>query len=140
MRECILFRRPRSGCRSDRFVLDVLGSIVHPSEVLLLLLVPTSHAQTQIKCAKNIVRYRLSVSCEPDGEGSIINVWVDRLRAFLWLTFWIACSVLAGREMSEPAGVFLIIGVSTAAWLGIVFLLGDYLIKKKIVDILDNRL
>src|SRR6266568_4102105 len=35
----------------------MVGSISLASEVLLLLLVPTSTTQTQIKCAKEIVRY-----------------------------------------------------------------------------------
>ena len=36
---------------------SIPGSIVLASEVPLLLLVPASQAPTQIKCAKNIVRY-----------------------------------------------------------------------------------
>ena len=35
----------------------MVGSLVLASEVLLLLLVPTSMAPTQIKCAKEILRY-----------------------------------------------------------------------------------
>jgi hypothetical protein len=37
----------------------MVGSIVLPSEVSLLLLVPTSQDPFQIKCAKNIVRYQI---------------------------------------------------------------------------------
>jgi len=36
----------------------MVGSISLASEVSLLLLVPTFPAKTQIKCAKEIVRYR----------------------------------------------------------------------------------
>jgi len=43
----------------------MVGSISLASEVLLLLLVPTFPATTQIKCAKEIVRYRPS-SPPPD--------------------------------------------------------------------------
>jgi hypothetical protein len=38
----------------------MVGSISLASEVSLLLLVPTFPAKTQIKCAKEIVRYHLA--------------------------------------------------------------------------------
>ena len=42
---------------------SMVGSIVPASEVWLLLLVPTSKSKTQIKCAKEILRY-LALHCQ----------------------------------------------------------------------------
>ncbi|MGA7078683.1 MAG: hypothetical protein WBQ43_22460 [Terriglobales bacterium] len=69
-----------------------------------------------------------------------VTVRVNRLRGFLWVGFWAACSSLAALAMPEPGGAILFIGIACAAWLGIVSFLGGYLIKKEIAGCLGDRL
>lgn len=69
-----------------------------------------------------------------------VTVRVNRLRALLWVVFWITCSSLAAQAMPEPGGAILFIGIACAAWFGIVSFLGGHLIKKEIVDCLSERL
>jgi hypothetical protein len=63
-----------------------------------------------------------------------VTVRVNRLRAFLWVGFWIACSLLAACAMPEPGGAISVIGVACAAWFGIVSFLGGYLVRKEISE------
>jgi hypothetical protein len=82
----------------------------------------------------------VDVHCEQVDSGlTKVTVRVDRLRAFLWLAFWVWCSILAAIAMPEPGGAILVIGVACAAWFGIVSFLGGYLIKKEISDRLSDR-
>src|SRR5271157_2118968 len=47
----------------------------------------------------------VEVQCEEVDSGlTKVTVRVNRLRAFLWVAFWIACSLLAARAMPEPGG------------------------------------
>jgi hypothetical protein len=81
----------------------------------------------------------IKVRCEQVDSGlTKVTVRVNRLRAFLWGTFWVACSLLAASGMAEPEGAILVIGVACAAWFGIVSFLGDYLIRKEIGDRLKD--
>src|SRR6202034_693068 len=45
-----------------------------------------------------------------------VTVRVNRLRAFLWTGFWIACSALAAFAMPQPGGAILVVGVASGAW------------------------
>ncbi|HEY1802513.1 MAG TPA: hypothetical protein VGG46_16420 [Terriglobales bacterium] len=82
----------------------------------------------------------VEVQCEEvDGGFTKVTVRVNRLRAVLWVAFWIACSLLAARAMPEPGGAILVIGVACAAWFGLVCFLGGYLIKKEISDRLKKQ-
>ncbi len=82
----------------------------------------------------------VEVHCEEvDSRLTKVTVRVNRLRAFLWVAFWIACSLLAVRAMPEPEGAILVIGVACASWLGVVCFLGGYLIRKEIGDHLRDR-
>ena len=82
----------------------------------------------------------VEVQCEQVDSGlTKVTVRVNRLRMFLWVAFWIACSLLAARAMPEPGGAILVIGVTCAAWFGLVCFLGGYLIKKEISDHLRDR-
>jgi hypothetical protein len=64
----------------------MVGSIVLASEVSLLLLVPTSTAPIQIKCAKNIVRYQ---GVPPDAcVLSLTNSGYDFLEASKQPSLW----------------------------------------------------
>jgi len=83
----------------------------------------------------------VEVHCEQveDGSSTKVTIRVNRLRAFLWVGFWVACSLLAARKMPEPGGVILFIGVASAAWFSIVFFLGGYLIRKEISDRLKSQ-
>ena len=67
-----------------------------------------------------------------------VTVRVNRLRAFFWVAFWVACSVLSAFAMREPAGAILVVIVTVAAWLGIVSFIGSYLIAKEIGDYLKK--
>jgi hypothetical protein len=79
------------------------------------------------------------VRCEEvDRVFTKVTVRINRLRTFLWVAFWIACSLLAASAMPEPGGAIQVIGVACAAWFGIVSFLGGYLIKKEIADSLTN--
>ncbi|MGH9718536.1 MAG: hypothetical protein ACRD4R_17650 [Candidatus Acidiferrales bacterium] len=82
----------------------------------------------------------VQVQCEQgDSEVTKVTVRVNRLRAFLWVAFWIACSFLAARAMPEPGGAILVVVVACAAWFGIVSFLGGYLVKKEISDRLKDQ-
>jgi hypothetical protein len=77
----------------------------------------------------------VNVRCEPRNAGnSLITVRVNRGRAFLWVTYWGLCSLLAAGAIAGPGGAVLFVGVTCAAWLGIVAFLGTYLIEKEIKD------
>ncbi|MGH9638459.1 MAG: hypothetical protein ACRD3Y_00235 [Bryobacteraceae bacterium] len=77
----------------------------------------------------------VEVQCEQcDNDLTKVTVRVNRLRSFLWVAFWIACSILAARAMPEPGGAVLVVVVACAAWFGIVSFLGGYLVKKEISD------
>jgi hypothetical protein len=81
----------------------------------------------------------VEAQCEQLDNGlTKVTVRVNRLRAFLWVAFWIACSSLVAIAMSEPGGAILVIGVVCAAWFGIVSFLGGYLIRKEIGDRLKS--
>src|SRR5215831_13854192 len=41
-----------------------------------------------------------------------VIVRVNRLRAFVWVGFWVACSALAASAMPEPGGAILVIVVT----------------------------
>lgn len=69
---------------------------------------------------------------------TMVTVRVNRLRAFCWVAFWVACSVLSAFAMREPAGAILVVIVTVAAWLGIVSFIGSYLIEKEIGDYLNK--
>ena len=82
----------------------------------------------------------IEVQCEQIDSGlTKVMLRVNRLRTFLWVAFWIACSSLAAQRMPKPGGAILVIGVACAAWLGLASFLGGYLIKKEISDHLRNR-
>jgi hypothetical protein len=82
----------------------------------------------------------VEVQCEQVDSGlTKVTVRVNRLRTFLWVAFWVACSLLAARRMPEPGGAILVIGVACAAWFGLVSFLGGYLVKKEISDRLKDR-
>ena len=82
----------------------------------------------------------VDVHCEQVDSGlTKVTVRVNRLRAFLWLAFYVECGILAASAMPEPGGAILVIGVACAAWFGIVSFLGGYLIKKEISDHLKNQ-
>ncbi len=77
----------------------------------------------------------VEVRCESDGNGlTRVIVRVDRFRAFVWVGFWVACGALAAYVMPAPGGAIIFVGISCAAWFGIVSFLGGYLIKKEIGD------
>jgi hypothetical protein len=77
----------------------------------------------------------VEVRCESVDNGlTKVIVRVNRLRAFVWVGFWVACSALAASAMPEPAGTLVVVTFTSAAWLGIVSFLGGYLIKKEIGD------
>jgi|GEM_PF-2281962 len=81
----------------------------------------------------------VDVRCEQaDGGLTKVTVRVDRLRAFLWAAFSVACSFLAAVAMPEPAGVLFFVGFACATWFGIVSFLGGYLIKKEISERLKD--
>lgn len=81
----------------------------------------------------------IEVQCEErDNELTAVTVRVNRLRAFLWVAFWIACSILAARAMPEPGGAVLVVVVACAAWFGIGSFFGGYLVKKEISDRLKD--
>jgi hypothetical protein len=67
---------------------------------------------------------------------SMVIVRVNRGRAFLWVAYWSLSSLLAAAAMPQPGGVLLFVGVTCAAWLGIVMFLGSYLIKEEIKNYL----
>lgn len=82
----------------------------------------------------------VEVQCEQVDSGlTKVTVRVNRLRTFLWVAFWVACSLLAARRMPEPGGAILVIGVACAAWFGLTSFLGGYLVKKEISDRLKDR-
>jgi hypothetical protein len=81
------------------------------------------------------VEVRCEQSCD---ELTKVTVRVNRLRAFLWVAFWIVCSLLAASAMPEPGGAILVVIVACTAWFGIVSFLGGYLVKKEISDRLKN--
>jgi hypothetical protein len=77
----------------------------------------------------------ISVHCETKSKGlTTVTVRVNRIRSFLWVGFWVACSLLAASAMPWPGGPILFIGVACAAWFGLVSFVGGYLIKKEIDD------
>ena len=81
----------------------------------------------------------VDVRCDQGNSGlTRVTVRVNRLRAFLWTAFWVACSLLAATGMPEPEGAILVVGVAVAAWFGVVSFLGGYLIKKEINDSLKD--
>ena len=81
----------------------------------------------------------VNVRCEPGDNGlTKVTVRIKRLRAFLWVAFWAACSFLAARALPEPGGGLFFIAFTCAAWFGIVSFLGGYLIKKEISDRLNG--
>jgi hypothetical protein len=81
----------------------------------------------------------VNVRCESRNAGnSLVTVRVNRLRAFLWVMYWGWCSGLVAVVMPQPAGVALFIGITCAAWLGIVKFLGSYLIEEEIRDYLSR--
>jgi hypothetical protein len=81
----------------------------------------------------------VDVRCESSDHGSTkVIVRVNRVRAFVCVAFWVACSCLAASAMPEPGGAILVIGVACAAWFGVVSFLGGYLIKKEIGDHLKD--
>jgi hypothetical protein len=53
----------------------MVGSISLASEVLLLLLVPTFPATTQIKCAKEILRYLKKLPPNRDDRIDAVHLW-----------------------------------------------------------------
>jgi hypothetical protein len=81
----------------------------------------------------------IDVRCE-QGNGGLtkVTVRVNRLRAFLWVAFWVACSLLAASAMPELEGAIFVIGVACAAWFGIVSFLGGYLVRTEISDCLKD--
>jgi hypothetical protein len=82
----------------------------------------------------------VEVQCEQVDSGlTKVTVRVNRLRTFLWVAFWVACSLMAARRMPEPGGAILVIGVACAAWFGLASFLGGYLVKKEISDRLKDR-
>jgi hypothetical protein len=82
----------------------------------------------------------VEVQCEEVDSGlTKVTVRVNRLRTFLWVAFWIACSLLAARAMPEPGGAIVVVGVACAAWFGLVCFLGGYLIKTEISDRLKKQ-
>lgn len=79
----------------------------------------------------------INVQCETEDNGlTKIIVRINRLRSFLWVGFWVTCSLLAAQRMPKPGGAILFISVACAAWFGIVLFFGGYLVKKEIVDYL----
>jgi hypothetical protein len=82
----------------------------------------------------------VEVRCEQlDNRLTKVTVRINRLRTFLWVAFWIACSSLAAIGMPEPGGAILVVGVACAAWFGLVSFLGGYLVRKEISDRLKNQ-
>ena len=75
------------------------------------------------------------VNCEPaDGAATKVTVRVNRRRAILWFAFWVACGYLTARALPEPVGALLLVGITCAAWLGMVSFLGGNLVRKEIDD------
>ena len=83
----------------------------------------------------------VDVRCEPPGDSEVtkITVGVNRLRAFLWVAFWLGCDLLAASDMPRPGGAIFFVVFACAAWFGIVSFLGGYMIKKEISDCLKDR-
>jgi hypothetical protein len=58
----------------------------------------------------------VEVQCEQANNAfTKVTVRINRFRAFLWLAFWIACSLLVANEMPAIGGVILVVGVACAA-------------------------
>src|SRR5260221_9133175 len=75
----------------------------------------------------------ITARCEPvDERTTRVVVRVDRGRTVLWAAFWIACGLLVGLAMPEPAGVFVFGTIACAAWVG--HLVNGYLVKKEITN------
>jgi hypothetical protein len=82
----------------------------------------------------------VEVRCEWVDNGlTRVVIRVNRLRAFVWVGFWVACSALAASALPVLGGAILVIGVACAAWLGNVSFLGGYLIKKDISNQLKQE-
>jgi len=75
----------------------------------------------------------LEVTCEVvEAAVTRITVRINRRRSLLIFTFWVACGYIAARGMPEPAGAIFLIGLTIAAWFGVVSFLGSYLVRKEI--------
>lgn len=82
----------------------------------------------------------VNLQFKEDGNGlTRVNVRVNRLRALLWVLFWIMCSSLVAGTMPAQGGALLLVGIACAAWFGIVSFLGGHLIKKEIADCLSDK-
>src|ERR1700756_548876 len=70
---------------------SMVGSIVLASEVSLLLLVPTSMTPTQIKCAKDILRYPWKLRDECLNTSWFWNLFDARKKISDWKTEYTFC-------------------------------------------------
>lgn len=61
-----------------------------------------------------------------------ITVRINRRRSLLIFLSWVVCGSLAARGMPERAGAISLVGLSIAAWFGVVSYLGCYLVRKEI--------
>jgi hypothetical protein len=83
----------------------------------------------------------VTVRCRSKKMGPTeVFVEVNRARTFLWVAFWLCVSGLASAGMPTLQGAILLVLVSSVtAWLGLVFLLAGYLLKKEITSCLNAK-
>lgn len=81
----------------------------------------------------------VEVNCAQVASGlTSVTLRINRLRGFLWVAFFMACSLFAAPMMPKPGGLILLAGVGCITWLSIVSFLGGFLLKKEIKDYLKK--
>ena len=80
----------------------------------------------------------VDVRCEPSDDGTTVTVHVNRRRGVLMAAMLTACWLFSAVRLPEPQGAVLCVGFSSAAWLGMVFYLGGYRLRKVVSDCLKN--
>jgi len=75
----------------------------------------------------------VDVLVRPQKDGCTrVLVSIDRRRAIIIFLVWIVAAGFAGSAAPQPVGALFFLGVSAAAWFGIVSFFAGYLIREEI--------
>lgn len=68
----------------------------------------------------------------PDNKGTVVEISINRLRAYLLAMLWTILGFFVGKELPQPVGALLFFGIALLAWTGIVLFLGSHLVRGEI--------
>ncbi len=82
----------------------------------------------------------ITVRCKSGDNGfTDVAIQINRLRALIWVAFWIWCGFLVAYAMPEPVSILFFMIFAIVVWISIVYFFAAHLVKEEINDCLKGK-